>query len=163
MARTNRIIITPDKGYWFEGIVKTGETFSPGMVVQIDPTVSLIGGHHTCKMFSRDADGDRPQGPHIIVCEDIHNGRTTSDTYAAGERFVGFIPQAGCELNILFNDVSGTGATSDISAGALFITDTGTGMVINTTGSPECEIAMALEAYADLTADQLVWSVWTGH
>lgn len=161
MAKGSKTILTPDRGYPVEGIVNTGETLYPGMVVQVDPTQSTQGGRFVCPIFNRAADGDRPQGPHIVVCEDLKQGKTTSDSYTAGERFMGFVPQAGCELNLLFKNVAGT--ADDVAAGDLFIVDDGTGKMIVTTGTPEAEVAEALEAVTDPTADTLVWSIWTGH
>lgn len=161
MSRRNRIILTPDRGYEVEGIINAAETPYPGTIVQMDPTQALQGGRHVWKVFTRDADGDRPKGPHIVLKEDLYQGKTMTDPYAAGDRCFGFIPQAGCELNLLFKNVSGT--ADDVVAGDLFIVDTTTGKVIVTTGSPECEVAMALEALTDPTADTLVWSIWTGH
>jgi len=161
MASGNRIVVTPDRGYPVEGIVNTGETLYPGMIVQIDPTQSQVGGRWIMKIYNRDADGDRPAGPFIVVCEDLKQGKTTSDTYTAGERMQGFVPLPGCELNLLYKNVAGT--ADDVSLGNLFIVDDGTGKVIVTTGSPETEVAMALEAVTDPTADTLVHSIWSGY
>lgn len=161
MSKGNRIILTPDRGYPVELIVNTGETWYPGMIVQYDPTQSTNGGRHIGKIYDRGADGDRPLGPHVVVCEDLKIGKTTSDSYTAGLRVPCFVPLAGCELNLLYKNVSGT--ADDVAAGDLFIVDDGTGKVIVTTGSPEAEVAEALEAVTDPTADTLVWSIWTGH
>lgn len=161
MARGNRIILTPDRGYPVEGIINAGETPKPGTIYQVDPTQSRQGGRWVWKQFTRDADGDRPKGPHIVLTEDILQGKTTADAYAAGDRAFGFVPLAGCELNLLFKNVAGT--ADDVAAGDLFIADTGTGKVIVTTGTVEAEVAMALEAVTDPTADTLTWSMWTGH
>ena len=161
MAKGSKIILTPDRGYTVEGIVNTGETLYPGMIVQVDPTQSTQGGRPIYKIYDRGADGDRPAGAFVVVCEDLKQGKTTSDSYAAGERFMGFVPQAGCELNLLYKNVPGT--ADDVAAGDLFIVDDGTGKVIVTTGTPETEVAEALEAVTDPTADTLVWSSWSGH
>ncbi len=161
MAKGNRIILTPDRGVKVEGIIASGETPSPGQIVQIDPTVAVQGNRFTWKLYNRDADGNRPAGPHIVLCEDIGQGKTTTDAYAAGARAFGFIPWPGCELNVLFKNVAGT--ADDVAAGDLFIVDDDTGKVIVTTGSPECEPFMALEALTDPTADTLVWAIATGY
>ena len=161
MANGSRIIQTQSRGFPVEGIVNAGETLYPGMIVQIDPTQSAQGETFIMKIYNRDADGDRPAGPHIVVCEDIHQGLTTADSYAAGARFPGFVPLAGCRLNLLFKNVSGT--ADDVVAGDLFIVDDATGKMIVTTGTVEAEVAMALEAVTDPTADTLVDSIWSGH
>lgn len=163
MSLGNRIILTPDRGVPVEGFHTSGETFYPGMIAQIDPTVTSQGNKLAWKVYDRGADGDRPAGPHIVITEDLLQGKTISDAYdtTSGTRLFGFIPWAGCQLNLLFKNVSGT--ADDVAAGDLFIVDDGTGKVIVTTGSPECEVAMALEAVTDPTADTLVHSIWSGH
>lgn len=172
--RGNRIILTPDRGYPVEGYLASGETLYPGMVVQADPTQALVGGRQAWKIYSRDADGDQPKGPFIVITEDLLQGKAAAgvassasnsagDAYAttSGTRLFGFVPNPGCELNLMFKNVSGTG--DDVVAGDLLIVDTGTGKVIVTTGSPETEVAMANEAITDPTEDKLLWCFWTGH
>lgn len=165
MSRRNKILLEVDpKGKFTEGIVATGQTLSPGMIVQKDLSQDMQNGRHAYKVFTRDADGDRPKGAHWVVLGDYLQGDNEVDisvTYAAGERCFLYAPLPGDELNLLYKNVSGT--ADDVASGDLFIVDTGTGKVIVTTGSPECEVAMALEAVTDPTADQLVWSEWTGH
>lgn len=160
-GRGNRIVLTPDRGYKVEGIIAAGQTPAPGTCVQIDPTVALQGGRHTWKIYDRAADGDRPAGPHIILTEDLMQGKTMTDAYAAGARAFGFIPLPGCEINLLHHNVSGT--ADDVVAGDLLIIDDGTGLFHTTTGSPQSEPAMALEANTDPTTNNLVWSIWSGH
>lgn len=160
-ARGNRIILTPDRGFWVEGIVNAGETFYPGMGVQMDPSQALQGGRHVHKIYNADADGGRPKGPIIIVTEDIKQGKNTGDSYAAGERFQGFIPLPGCELNLLLENIAGT--ADDHAAGEILMLNDGTGKWIAATGSPETEPAMHLDTVTDPTADTLSWCVWTGY
>jgi len=144
------------------------------MIVQIDPTQPLQGGRQAWKIYSRDADGDRPKGPFIVLKEDIGQGKAAAgvassatdsaghayDT-SSGTRLFGFVPLPGCELNLMIKNVAGT--ADDIAAGDLLIPDSGTGKMIVTTGSPETEPAMALEAVTDPTEDKLVWCIWTGY
>jgi len=172
--KNNRVILTPDRGYKVEGYLASGETLYPGMIVQIDPTQSLIGGKHAWKIYSRDADGDRPKGPFIVVTEDILQGKAAAgvassssssagDAYGTGSgtRLFGFIPLPGCECNLLFKNVTGT--ADDVVAGDLLTVDTGSGKVQVTTSTPETEVAMALEAITDPTEDKMLWCIWTGH
>jgi len=157
--RNNRIVLTPDRAVPIEYIVKAGETHYPGMVVQLDPTVALQGGRHTAKIYSRTADGDRPAGPWIVVTEDIKQGKTVADAYNAGDRAVGAIPLQGCEINLLFNNVAGT--ADDVAAGNTFMVKNGAGKVAVKTGTPQTEVAMALENLIDPVVDTLIWSVWS--
>jgi hypothetical protein len=72
-----------------------------------------------------------------------------------------YFPTDGDELNLLFGNASGT--ADDIPLGTILMVDHGTGKVVATTGTPETEVAVALEAIVDPTADQLLWVRWSGH
>jgi len=166
MKGTNQIIVTgAPKGTTDEGIVAAGETFAPGMIVQKDPTVALVGGKHTYKLYDRANDGDRPAGAYWVVTELLltEQGKAitdldTFDTYAAGDRVSVYAPLPGEQVNLLFKNVAGT--ADDVLAGDLLIADDGTSKVIVTTGSPQTEVAMSLEALTDPAADSLIWCEW---
>jgi hypothetical protein len=164
MARGNRIVITsPPSGIHSEGLVKTGQTFFPGMVVVRDPTIALVNGRHTYKIFNETADGDHPTGGFWVVTEGLLGliGKTTSDSYAAGERCSLYSPKTGEELNLLVLNLAGT--ADDHAIGEKMMLDTGTSKLIVTTGTPELEIAQLLEAIVDPTADTLAWCQWGGN
>lgn len=163
MSRLNRIILTPDRATPVEGYLASGETLYPGMIVQEDPTQTEIGGRRAWKLYSRDADGNNPKGPFIIVTEDILQGKTMSDAYGTGSgtRLFGAIPKSGCEFNGYFGNQSGT--ADDVVKGELGIVDSGTGKIIPTTGSPETEVVQFLETLTDPTADALLHMQWTGY
>lgn len=160
--RLSQILLTAEpNGRFVEGYVNTGETFYPGMIVQIDPTGDLQGGRHRWKIYDRAADGDQPLGPFIVVLEDKLQGKIYSNSYAAGDRCFGYIPEAGDELNLLLLNITGTG--DDHTAGEILMVDDGTGKLIATTGSPETEVAVLKETVTDPTADTLAWCEWSGH
>lgn len=162
MARGNGIIVTADpRGVFGEGVVAAGETFYPGMIVQRDPTVALAGGRPTYKIYNRDADGDQPLGSFWVVRHDYLQGKTVSDSIAAGTRCFVYSPVAGEELNLLIENLAGT--ADDHTAGEILMVNDGTGKLIATTGSPETEVAALLETITDPTADTLAWCEWTGH
>ena len=150
-------------GVFREGIVKTAETFKPGMIVQRDPTVALVEGVPTFKLYDRGADGDRPAGAFWLVTEILRSeiGYAITDDIAAGERFMAYSPNAGEEVNVLYKNVAGT--ADDVVAGDLAVVDDGTGKVIVTTGTPETEVGMFLESLTDPTADALLWLEWSGY
>lgn len=160
MARGSGIIVTADpKGQFEEGIIATGETPKPGTILQRDPTIALIGGRHTYKIYNRDADGDHPAGSHWVLLHDWGQGKTVSDAYAAGDHCFLYSPRAGEELNLLVKNLSGT--ADDHAAGEILMVDDGTGLLIATTGSPEVEVAQLLEAITDPTSDTLAWCQWS--
>lgn len=160
--RGSKIIVSSEpKGRFVEGIVATSLTPKPGTIMQIDASVALVGGRHTWGLYSRDADGNMPKGPYIVLIEDFGQGRDYSTAYAAGERCFGYIPEPGDELNLLLSDVSGTADAH--TKGEILMVDSGTGEMIATTGSPESEPALLLETLSALTEDTLAWCIWTGY
>lgn len=160
MARGNKIVVNPDaRGAYEWGYVSTAE--KPGTILQIDASVALKHGKHTWVVYNRDADGDRPAGPYGVLDYAGELGQDATTAYTAGDFAKIYIPQEGDELNLLFHNISGTG--DDVALGALLIVDDGTGKVHTTTGTVENEIAVALEAITDPTADQLVWCRWSGY
>lgn len=160
MARGNEIIVTSNpRGNFCEGIINTAE--KPGTIMQRDASVALVGGRATFVAYNRDADGNRPAGAHWVLLPDHLQGKGPTDAYTAGDRGFLYAPLPGDELNLLFGNAAGT--ADDIAKGDLMIVDDGTGKIIETTGSPECEVALALEAIVDPTADQLLWVEWTGY
>lgn len=161
MAKGNRIILTPDRCIPVEGIIASGETPKPGQIVQIQTATAVQGNRYTWELYNVAADGSRPTGPFILLTEDIHQGKTTDDAYAAGARAFGAIMLPGCEFNGLLLNVAGTG--DDHAVGEVLIVDDTTGKFIATTGSPETEVAVCLEAVTDPTADTLVHMQWTGY
>jgi hypothetical protein len=159
MARGSKIVVNADaKGAYEWGYVTTAE--KPGTILQIDPSTALKHGKHTWVVYNRDADANRPAGPFAVLIEDLYQGRDATTAVTAGDFCKMYIPLPGDELNLLFGNASGT--ADDIALGDLMIVDDGTGKVVETTGSPETEVAVALEAIVDPAADQLLWVRWTG-
>lgn len=165
MAFGNTIVLSGYEacGKKFEGIIATSFTPKPGTAVQINAVYGRQGGKYTVGPWDRGADGDHPQGPLIILTEDILQGKTTADAYAASDRAFGFIPWAGCQMNVLLKDVTGTGTTSNIALNDLLIVDDTTGKFIQTTGTPESEPFMALEASTMDNTDSLIHAIYTGY
>ena|ERR1044072_2882001 len=158
MARGNETIVSSQpNGKRTEGIVKVGETHYPGMVVQRDPTVALVQGRHTYKLYAPGADGENPVGAIWVVTNEMNAmvGKLQTDSYAAGERMSLYSPQPGDELNMLVKNLSGT--ADDHTAGEKMMIDTGTGMLVATTGTPENEPFQLLEDITDPTTDTLAW------
>lgn len=163
MARGNRIVVSPHAlpRQYVEGIIGVGITPKPGTVMQIDYSVALQSGRHAWKLYDADADGGRPKSPIIILREDMLQGKTMSDAYAAGDRAFGFVPLAGDELNLLILNLAGT--ADDHPLGEVLIPQDATGKFIATAGSPEIEPAVLCEAIIDPVADTLAWCHWTGY
>lgn len=164
MARGSNIIVTSEpKGRFIEGAIATGETPKPGTIMQIQDSAGLDeNGRFTFEAYNADADGARPKGPIFVLLGDDYQGRLSTGAYAAGESCFLYVPLPGDELNILLQDVSGTADTH--AFGEMLIIDDGTGKLIATTGSPECEPFKLLEDVDTApTADTLAHVIFTGY
>lgn len=156
MASGNKIIVDSDpRGKRLEGTISG--TPKPGTMMEIVAT-ALVNGRPTYRVYQPGTDGE--QRPCIICLEDAHNGQLATTAYATGDHGFFYIPLPGEEMNILVADVSGTG--DDHAIGDVMIPDTGTGLFIVTTGSPEMEPFILLEAATDPAADALMCAMYTG-
>ena len=161
MARGNCIVVSANpRGQFVEGIMGVGLTPKPGTIMEIDPSVALKWGRHTWKLYAPGTSGAKPRGPLIVLREDPYQGKTVSDAYAAGDRAFGYVPLAGDELNLLREDIAGTG--DDQALGDVLIPKTATGKLIATTGTPSVTF-VALEAITDPVADTLTWVRYGGY
>jgi hypothetical protein len=159
MARGNEIIVASNpRGMFMEGYITTAE--KPGTVCQIDASVALKGGRHTFKVYQPGTDGEQPLGPYWVLLANQLSGKLATDAYAAGDRAFFYCPQPGEELNMLVLNIAGT--ADDHALGEKLMVDTGTGKLIATTGSPESEPFVLLEAITDPTADTLAWVMYAG-
>lgn len=109
------------------------------------------------------ADGDNVAV--AVLLEDALQGKLMTEAYVTGDRCRIYFPLPGEELNVLFQNNTGTG--DDIAIGDPLMIDDGTGKVllsVSTTSqtAPESEPFTALEVITDPTADQLLWVESTG-
>jgi len=148
------------KGIREEGIIGVGLTLYPGIVVQRDYSVALLGGRFTWKAYTPGANGGKPIGPLIVLLDDPMQGRIYSTPYAAGDHAFGMTPQEGDEFNMLFKDVAGTGDVH--STGQLKMPESGSGKLLAVTGSPDLKPFTLQETLGALTADTLGWCVYSG-
>lgn len=129
MARGNGIIVSANpQGIFKEGVIASGQTPKPGTVLQMDPTVALVGNCHTFKIYDRVSSGNRPAGALWVLLPDSLQGKLNSDAYAAGDRAFLYCPQAGEELNMLLLDI--TGEDDDHTKGELLAIDDTTGKLV---------------------------------
>jgi hypothetical protein len=157
-GRGNEIVVSAEpNGRFVEGTIKTGETPSPGSIMQIDTSAGINSlGRFDWELYNVSADGVHPVGPFIILREDIGQGKTNTDAYAAGDHAYGYIPLHGDELNLLIDDVSGT---ADIAIGTVMMPADGLGRLIATTGV-EAEVFLLMELISVPAADELGFGLW---
>ena len=111
------------------------------------------------EVFNGAADGE--QALVAILLEDSLQGKTVDDAFVTGTYGRLYCPIPGDEMQVRHNNVAGT--ADDVVIGDKLIVDDGTGKFNVTTGSPESEPFIALEAKVDPTADSLVHVMYTGH
>lgn len=156
-ARGNTIVISAEpQGKSLEGYISG--TDKPGVVMEI-LTPFYRGGLHLWRAYQPGTDGDRRI--IAVLCEDWNQGKTINDAYVTLTPCRLYTPIAGEELNMRFLDVSGT--ADDYLVGGLCIVDSGTGKLVATTGTPESEPFVILEAQTDPVADFLAPCMYTGY
>lgn len=155
-ARGNRILITGEPKGVFKQVVISG-TPKPGVAMTLKSSYYL-SGLHQFEPYNRDGDGNRSEV--AVLLEDSTQGKTYDDAYADGEIGTVYFPVAGEELNMWFQNQSGT--ADDVAIGAYFMLDDGTGQLL-ATSSPESEPFKALATLTDPTADVLLPVMYTGH
>ena len=166
---TDRIVLSAQPRGVFEEITIVG-TPKPGTVMVIVPGQTAVnddgrwdyepaGTTAASGTQGMGADGDRI--PIAVLIEDALQGRAVSTAYATGDRGRVYYPAVGEELNMLMQNAAGTG--DDLTVGDPLIVDDGTGKVLKSAGTPETEPFMCLQVVTDPTADQLIWTKFTGN
>lgn len=161
-AKGSCVVVSANpQGKFVEGTLKAGITPKPGTALQIDADASQLQGRDVWELFDASTyDGAQPIGPVIILRENYLLGKTMDDAYAAEDRAFGYIPEPGDELNLRLADAAGT---VDIAYGTGLIIDDGTGLFVETTGSPEYLAALTRSAYEGDTGEQMTHCVWSGN
>lgn len=156
MARGNTIVVSGwPTGKFVEGWIGTGLTPKPGRCMQIDYSVAMVEGRHTWKYYTPGADGGYPVGPLIVLRENWYLNIGVDVAYAAGNRCHGYVPLNGDELNCLVKNLSGT--ADDHGADDILMIESGSGLLIASSGTPDFAPFTLNEAITDPTADTLAW------
>lgn len=159
MAKGNEIIVSANpRGVFLEGTLSGA--LKPGTVVQIDVSEGIdSNGNFSWEAYNADADGNRRM--IAVLLPDTLRGKLATEAYTSGDHCFVYVPAPGEQLNMLIADVAGT--ADDHAFGELLIVDDGTGKLIATTGTPESEPFMLLEAITDPTTDTLAHCIYTGY
>jgi len=160
MSIGNEIIITADpRGVFLEGIVYG--TPLPGSCMQIKSGTAAVGGRLTYEAFDAGLDGDRRL--IAVLLADSKRGGTADTALVSGDRCELYCPIAGEELNMRVS-AAGTGTGDSVAVADLLIVNDGDGLLIATTGTPESEPFIAIEAITDVVSTgTLVACIYTGH
>lgn len=168
MAKGNEILISAGYvGRRLEGII--AGTPKPGTCMALK-NVALQSGRATWEPFGTTAassnngvaaDGD--QRLIAVLLPDELQGKAATVAYVTGSRCFLYCPLPGDELNMLFENQSGTGDDTDFVIGDLFMVDDGTGKLLVVDSDAQSEPFAAMETMSDVTADILVHTVFTGY
>ena len=104
------------------------------------------------------ADGDRKRV--AVLVEDDAQGKIYSDAYVTGTRGRVYFPIAGEELNMLFENQSGTGDSFAIGNEAMI--DDGTGKLLACDSDAEAHPFTVRETVAAITADTWIRCQFNG-
>jgi hypothetical protein len=175
MSIGNRIIMSPYPLGRVERIIISG-TPKPGQWMGIKGSVAPVGGNPsqagrftyepagvTAAAGSKGMAADGNTGAYAIL---LAPGETVESppigskdvAYADGDSAAVYWPTNGDLLNCLFQNAAGT--ADDVTVGDKMIIDDGTGKVLVSTGTVECEPLEARDALTDPTADVHVLCVF---
>jgi hypothetical protein len=134
-------------------------TPKPGTVMQIKNS-PLLGNRPVWTVY--DTAGDGYPGIIAVLLPDNLQGRLATSAYVSGERCFLYCPIAGEEMNMLRQDVAGTGAGEALAIGDVLMVDDGTGKVMqDSSGLRKPFVSLEVVA-AGGTADVLVHCMYTG-
>ena len=166
MAAGNCIVVSaPATGRFLEGTVVG--TPKPCTCMNIVRSTASVNGRFSWEPYGTTAasgvqgiaaDGNRAL--IIVLREDELQGKTYNDAYVTATRGFLYCPIPGDELNMIVENQTGT--TDDFVIGDKLIVDDGTGKLLISASTPECEPFYCLEAITDPTADTLTHVMFTG-
>lgn len=160
----NEVILTPEpRGRRIDGVANVD--MLPGICIMPIANVDEDAGNRlTWGPYDKAQSGF----PSLIAIVDYDylQGKTADDLIKAGKRFSIYFPLPGDELNMLVQDQSGTGATSDFDVGDPMTIEDATGYLIDgATGTSGYLIRpfMVMEDYNDMAADTRLHVMVTGY
>lgn len=157
MARGNEIICQGEaRGIFKEGYISGA--IKPGCCMTPKAAIAPRAGKLTWEPYNVDADG-KPSIVAILLGDSLQ-GKLSSDAYVDGTRCFLYVPAAGEEVNVYFQNQPGT--ADDVAIGDRFMLDDGTGQLIAQSSGVMIPF-IALEPITDPSADQLLWCLYTGN
>ena len=154
MSRGTIVVSENPRGRFIEGDLAPDVAPKPGQCVSLSLQSADRGKYELA------GNGQGNSKELVIVCEDSLQGGTVDDAYTAGSRFRGYIPLPGDEVQILFDDIAGTGDVLEIGDG-IYINSLGKGY--EESGTPERTPFVVLELVAGTPdEDRLVLCRYTG-
>ena len=156
----NTIVLTPAPvGRFLEGHLNAASGLKPGHCMIMDADEDFIGGKPVVKAF----DGTNGNRAIIqILLENEMVGKTPEQAIADGQKVRMYCPINGDELLVRVS-AAGTGTGDSLAVGDVLILAQG-GTFIKTTGTPQAEPFVVMEAVDDVTAEgDLVHVMYTNY
>lgn len=158
MSTSDQIVLSAAPGGRFlEGLVATGTTPVPGIMMMLEAAVEPIGGKHFWTPFT-DADGATGLVAILLPCR--HRGLDKTGAYVAEEQCYLYCPIPGDEINVLLQNQGGT--ADAFAIGDKLMVDSGTGKFLASVYN-EAEPFIVAETLAALTADTHCHAFFTGY
>jgi hypothetical protein len=157
----NTIVLTSAPvGRFLEGHLNASVAgLKPGHCVAIDATEDFIGGKPVVKAYAGTT-GNRALIQILLENEMV--GKTPEQAIADGQKVRMYCPINGDELLVRVS-AAGTGTGDSLAVNDVLILAQG-GTFIKTTGSPQSQPFIVMEAVDDVTADgDLVHVMYTGY
>jgi len=159
MKGTRILVSSPTRGV-YEDIIVVG-TPKPGTCMELVPATEPVGGLFSYAVYGTQAasggnfvaaDGDKKAV--AVLLEKDQEADTYNDAYVSGDRGRAYFPAMGEELNMLFQNQSGTADSFAIGDEAMI--DDGTGKLLAVDSDAEAQPFTVRETMAALTADAWV-------
>lgn len=157
--RGQEVIASANPKGHFEECIISG-TPKPGTCMEIVPAVAAISGRFTYRLVTR-ASG--AIGPICVLLRDELQGKLITDAYVNGTRGFLYWPVAGEELNMVIDDVVGTGCVEDTAIGDLLMVETVTGELMANSAGASAPFAALEKRSGFITADTLEWVKYLGN
>jgi hypothetical protein len=156
--RYGTVIVSGGRGVKRECILDG--TPKPGTCMTVKAATEPVNGVFTFTVYNRDADANR--ATVAVLLEDELQGYGLGTAYVTGKRGMLYYPEAGDHLQMLVANLGGTGEAFAI--GDYLLIDDGTGLLVDTTGTPEMESFIVMETVTGgITEDTYVLVEYTGH
>lgn len=153
----NQVIVSSNPKGNYLPIIVSG-TPKPGQCMTMKAATEPVNGRFTFEPWNRDGDGNRAEVAVLLANES--EGQLITTEYVTGTLATVYFPQPGDFLQMLIQDVAGTGDTKAI--GDYLMIDDGTGALL-ATSSPETEPFKLAETLAALTDDTHALCMFTGY
>lgn len=154
--RYGTIIVSGGYGVRREAIIDG--TPKPGTCMTVKSAVEPVNGRFTYEPYNRGGSGQRAE--IAVLLEDELQGKLVTEAHTSGQHGMLYFPQPGDLLQMLVDNVTGTGDTFGIDD--YMMIEDGTGKLIATSSAESEPFQIRETVSSALTSDTLVLCMYTG-